>query len=212
MSFEGHYQCWCKNGREGKYAYIGGRLDPDDINCPYCGERYQITNLVDDTNVDAWGKIYNLETILEIMYEETDIPVGHTCRAVCCNGHVREYERFKEGHPIGYKICGHQYEHGSCGAPLSRIIDDGEDVSTIKEYGPHTEPPKLKLYVYAVECEIRENNYDHVVIAESLEGVPGLLKEHYRNKFSWCLDRNEMKIKIHLLGIAMMMEKERVVH
>lgn len=53
MSFEGFYQCFCKNGHLIQFDVY----DDDSSPCPVCGTEFALKILVDDTNGEQSGVI-----------------------------------------------------------------------------------------------------------------------------------------------------------
>jgi len=73
MSFEGYYQCMCKNGHywteELQYSYAEDELK--DCKCYKCNEEVYWWNLVDTTNgsfevSDVTGKEYRIDGYIEL--------------------------------------------------------------------------------------------------------------------------------------------------
>ena len=57
MSFEGFYQCFCKNGHLIQFDVY----DDDSSQCPVCGTEFAVKILVDDTNGERNGIISKTE-------------------------------------------------------------------------------------------------------------------------------------------------------
>lgn len=130
MAFEGHYQYWCKNGHYWKgsgnsekvYHEYGFDCVYGEEICPECGEHRIVENLVDNTNHDDYGRIFDESKTPTILDTENLSPEKYfsSSKVCCCNGHVSEIVF----NPMGANRClviGE--DKRMCGAPYSEFVD-----------------------------------------------------------------------------------------